>query len=95
MNKTPNAFSLLEAAAAHMKDRAVTYDAARGERSMEKTVTAFNALTGHTLTTEQGWLFMVVLKAARSQQGALKLDNYEDLVAYASLLGEAAATERQ
>jgi len=81
MNQGPSANSFLQAAAEHMQNRAVTYDAKNGERSMEKTVTAFNALTGHTLSVEQGWLFMVVLKAARSQQGALKLDNYEDLVA--------------
>lgn len=88
------AHQILTSAAGHLEDRAVTYDQPQGERSMGKTVTAFNALTGHSLTEEQGWLFMVVLKAARSQQGGYKADNYEDLAAYGGLLGEAAARER-
>lgn len=84
-----------QAALGHMEDRATTYDAPAGERSMAKTVAAFNALTGHSLTEEQGWLFMEVLKLARSQQGNFKRDNYEDAVAYAALRGEAAEKERQ
>jgi hypothetical protein len=79
----------------HMVDRAATYDAPAGERSMAKTVTAFNSLTGHSLTEEQGWLFMEVLKLARSQQGQFRRDNYEDAVAYAALRGEAAEKERR
>lgn len=83
-----------EAAMGHMSDRAVTYDAPTGERSMGKTVQAFNALTGLALSEEQGWLFMEILKMARSQQGNFKRDNYEDAVAYAALRGEAAEEER-
>lgn len=83
-----------QAAMGHMVDRATTYDAPAGERSMAKTVAAFNALTGHQLTEEQGWLFMETLKMARSQQGEFKRDNYEDAVAYAALRGEAAEKER-
>ena len=67
-----------DAAKGHVADRATTYDAPAGERSMAKTVAAFNALTGHQLTEEQGWLFMETLKMARSQQGQFKRDNYED-----------------
>lgn len=78
----------------HMDDRATTYDQKGGERSMGKTVTAFNALTGHSLTEEQGWLLMELLKCARSQQGNYRADNYEDATAYAALRGEAAAHER-
>lgn len=84
------AASILEAGLGHMKDRATTYDSPEGERSMGATVEAFEAITGHSLTEEQGWLFMVLLKAVRSQQGNKKLDNYEDGAAYFGLAGEAA-----
>lgn len=81
----------LDAALKHMRDRAVTYDAPSGERSMAKTVAAFNALTGNTLSETEGWLFMVALKMARSTQGAYKADNFEDMAAYCGLAGESAA----
>ena len=77
----------------HMQNRAVEYDAPAGERSMEKTVMAFNALTGQDLSETEGWLFMMTLKMARSTQGRFKADNYEDLAAYASLAGESAARD--
>lgn len=80
---------VLANAAGHISDRAVTYDQEEGERSMAKTVAAFNALTGLNLTEEQGWLFMIQLKAARSQQGKYKPDNYEDGAAYFALMSEA------
>lgn len=88
------AHSILEAAGGHMRDRAATYDKPEGERSMGATVEAFRAITGHKLTEEQGWLFMQLLKAVRSQQGAYRADSYEDGAAYVSLAGEAAARER-
>ncbi|MGL4757265.1 MAG: DUF6378 domain-containing protein [Aeromonadaceae bacterium] len=88
------AHSILEAAGGHMRDRAATYDKPEGERSMGATVDAFRAITGHKLTEEQGWLFMQLLKAVRSQQGAYRADSYEDGAAYVSLAGEAAARER-
>ena len=84
----------LNAALSHMQDRAATYDKPEGERSMPATVAAFNALTGHELTAEQGWLFMTVLKLCRTQQGAFRADNYEDGAAYFALMGEQAAGER-
>lgn len=84
----------LEMAAEHMKDRAATYDKASGERSMGRAVAAFNAITGHSLTEEQGWLFMGLLKMTRSQQGGYKADNYEDEAAYAALRGECAYRDR-
>jgi hypothetical protein len=77
-----------------MQDRAKTYDKPQGERSMAATVAAFNAVTGITLTEEQGWLLMILLKAVRSQQGEYKADNYEDGAAYFGLCGEAASKER-
>ena len=88
------AASMLTAALGHMEDRAKTYDAPGGERSMGKTVAAFNTITSHNLTEEQGWLFMEILKQVRSQQGNYRADSYEDLVAYAALRGECAARER-
>jgi len=88
------AHEVLEMGAKHMKDRAVTYDNADGERSMAKTVAAFNALTGHNVTTEQGWLMLCILKMSRSQQGEFKLDNYEDGAAYFALMGEQASIDR-
>ena len=85
---------ILQAAAGHMQDRAATYDKPEGERSMGATVEAFKAVTGHQLTEEQGWLFMALLKAVRSQQGSLRMDSYEDGAAYFSLAGESAARDR-
>ena len=81
---------ILKQAAEHMEDRASTYDAPSGERSMYKTVSAFNAVYGASMTTEQGWAFMILLKLVRSSQGEYRADNYEDLTAYAALMGECA-----
>lgn len=87
-----SAADFLEKALGHLKDRGVTYDKPQGERSMGKTVAMFNELTGHTLTEEQGWKFMVLLKLVRSEQGAFKADNFEDGSAYFALAGESAST---
>lgn len=89
------AASMLQAALGHMEDRAKNYDAPGGERSMGKTVSAFNTITGLKLSEEQGWIFMEILKQVRSQQGNYRADNYEDMVAYAALRGECAARERK
>lgn len=61
------------------------------ERSMAKTVAAFNALTGASLTETQGWAFMAVLKLARASQGRLQMDDYIDGAAYVALAGESAS----
>lgn len=84
----------LERGLDHMQDRAATYDKPQGERSMAATVEAFRAITGISMTEEEGWLFMGVLKDVRSQQGVFRADNYEDRAAYAGLQGEAAAKAR-
>lgn len=89
------ATDILNAAGAEMAARATTYDAPEGERSIYKTVDAFNVITGHVLTAEHGWLFMELLKMVRSQQGDYRADNYVDSVAYAALRGETAAGERR
>lgn len=85
---------ILEQAASEMGDRATTYDKPAGERSMGACVAAFNAITGHKLTEEQGWLFMGVLKDVRSQQGGYRADTYIDGAAYRALQGECAARDR-
>ena len=90
----PTANHFLEAAKGHLGARGVTYDKPTGERSMERTIKVFAALTDIQLTEEQGWCFMEVLKQVRSLQGKFKADNYEDLAGYAALRGEAAARSR-
>ena len=87
----PTAAQILRAAAAHIENRAQQRDTPAGERSMKRTVAGFNALTGHALTERDGWLFMVVLKAARASAGRVNLDDYEVLAAYAALAGECEA----
>lgn len=88
----------LEQGLKHMAVRASTYDkqAMGGERSMQACVNAFIAITGDGQidTAERGWMFMVLLKLTRSQQGQFKADNYEDAAAYCGLMGESAAAER-
>lgn len=85
-----NAAEFLNRAAAHMEQRARTYDKPSGERSMPATVAAFNAITGRGLTEPEGWLLLMLLKAVRLQQrSTYHADSAEDLVAYAALVGEA------
>ena len=85
-----SAQQILEQAGREMQDRAKTYDKPEGERSMMATVNAYNAITGHHLTETQGWLFMALLKAVRSQQGSYRADSYIDGAAYFALMGESA-----
>lgn len=77
-----------------LTDRASTRDAADGERSMDKTVAAFNTIFGKDLTEEQGWQFMALLKIVRGSQGGYRSDDYIDQAGYSALAGEAAAKER-
>lgn len=84
------ATEFLKVAQSHMDARAQVYDKADGERSMARTVTAFNAITGHNLSESDGWMLMMLLKAVRlTQRATYHADSAEDLVAYAALLGEA------
>lgn len=89
---TPTAPDLLQAAARHMSDRAATYDAPQGERSMARTVTAFNALTGQHISEAEGWLLLQLLKDAR-QRPDYHADSAEYCIAYAALKAEALARE--
>jgi hypothetical protein len=49
-----NATQHLGAATACLAERGKQYDSPEGERSMEATVNAFEAVTGHSLTVTQG-----------------------------------------
>lgn len=81
---------LLGRAAALMQERGKTYDEPEGERSMGKTIAAFNAVTGRDLTESEGWLLMCLLKAVRAaSRKEPHRDSHEDLIAYAALLAEA------
>ena len=82
--------TILEKAAQHMRDRAAIYDKPEGERSMGKTVAAFNAITGRDLTTAEGWLMLAVLKQVRAFQNPAvpHVDSLEDGPAYLALMAE-------
>ena len=84
------ATTILEKAAQHMRDRAATYDTPEGERSMGKTVAAFNAITGRDLTTAEGWLMLAVLKQVRAfhNPAVPHVDSLEDGPAYLALMAE-------
>lgn len=85
---------LLEKAASHMRDRAATYDRPEGERSMAKTVAAFNAITGRDLTETEGWLLLQVLKDVRLfQRPGYHADSAEDCIAYSALKAESKSKE--
>ncbi len=91
-NTAQTALEFLEQAAKHMCERAATYNKPEGERSMENAVTAFNIITGHTLTEADGWLLMQVLKDVRQwSRPTFHRDSAEDCVAYAALKAEALA----
>lgn len=82
----------LRRAAVIMDERGKTYDQAGGERSMGKTVAAFNAITGRDLTEAEGWLLLETLKNVRQwQRPAFHQDSADDGVAYSALKAEALA----
>lgn len=90
-----NANRHLQAAIDCLAERGKEYDRPEGERSMAATVAAFESVTGHALTETQGWLFMALLKAVRTQQGEYKADSFIDGAAYFALAGESAAQRRK
>lgn len=91
----PFAAEILSKAAAHMEERGKTYDAPGGERSMGKTVAAFNAITGAEITEAQGWLLMQLLKDVRLfTRPGYHADSAEDAIAYAALKAEAKQKEQ-
>lgn len=87
-----NAREFLDQAASIMQSRSEQYDQPQGERSMGRTVDAFNIITGHNLTEAEGWLLMQFLKDVRQWQAPeFHRDSAEDGVAYAALKAEALA----
>ena len=87
MKQTAN--QLLNKAATLMEQRGQQYDQPQGERSMGKTINAFNAITGKQLTESEGWLLLALLKMVRDNQRELPhQDSIEDLIAYCALYGE-------
>ena len=84
---------ILTAAADDIAQRAVLRDQPTGERSMARTVAAFNAMFGTDITESQGWQFMELLKMSRGAAGNYHADDHLDRTAYAALGAEAAARE--
>jgi uncharacterized membrane protein len=85
------AHEFLGKAQALMLERGKQYDKPEGERSMGTAVTAFNTITGQSLTEAEGWLLLQVLKDVRQWQNpaSYHADSAEDCVAYAALKAEA------
>jgi hypothetical protein len=65
LEKRRDAPMLLDAAAGHMRDRAATYDQPGGERSMGRTVSAFNVITGREQAYSSKYLISTVDEALR------------------------------
>jgi hypothetical protein len=80
----------LQAAIDVQNQRAAEYDQPEGERSMGRTVQAFNAITGRELSEAEGWLFLQVLKDVRQWSAkGYHHDSALDGVAYSALKAEA------
>jgi hypothetical protein len=90
-----HAYEVLRKAAMTIESRGTERDKPNGERSMARTVKAFNAIYGTEISETQGWHFMELLKMVRSSEGAYQPDDYLDKVAYAGLAAEAAAAEQE
>lgn len=78
-----------------MKARAALRDTPQGERVVSTLVEMFNTLTGHELSEADGWKFMLLVKLVRSENGKYHPDDYVDLAAYSSLLGECESKENE
>ena len=92
-SKATVAVAMLHEAAKTLYDRAVSRDTPDGERSIGAAVAAFNAIYGTDITPQQGWMFMVFLKAARSANGQTNMDDFVDGAAYFALAGEEASKQ--
>ena len=89
--KTVQATDFLSKALTLLEERGKDYDQPQGERSMGKTIQAFNAITGHTLKESEGWLLLQLLKDVRqwSNPNSYHADSAEDCISYAALKAEA------
>lgn len=87
------ATEFLSKALSLLEERGKDYDQPEGERSMGKTVVAFNAITGHNLKESDGWLILQLLKDVRQNQNrdSYHADSAEDCISYAALKAEALA----
>lgn len=94
IDKKQNAYGFLDEASSTMKQRAQLRDAENGERTAAKIAEVFNAITGHSISEADAWMFLVVLKIVRSRNGKYNRDDYVDLAAYAGLLGECESQNR-
>lgn len=94
MQTAHSAEQLLRKAEEIMTERGKQYDSTgqNRERSMGRIVAAFNCLYGTSLTEQQGWYFMLLVKLAR-QETKPHADSMEDAIAYAALAGEAGFTQ--
>lgn len=86
--------ALLNEAARILESRGQERDKEQGERTIPQLVTVFNALTGHNLSNEDGWTFMLLLKLVRMRGGVHKDDDYLDAIGYSALLAEEAIRNR-
>lgn len=86
---------LLTNSASILEERGKQYDSEEGERSMGKTVAAFNIITGHNLKESEGWLLLQVLKDVRQWTTPDKYhkDSGEDGITYSALKVEALEAE--
>ena len=91
-----HAADILQRSADLLKERGKQYDTADGRSSMDRAVTAFNAITGHTLTEADGWLLMQMVKDARqwAKQG-YHADSAEDCISFAALKAVAKRSQEQ
>ena len=94
MQTANSAEQLLRKAGEIMAERGKQYDSTgqNRERSMGRIVAAFNCLYGTSMTEQQGWYFMLLVKLAR-QETKPHADSMEDAIAYAALAGEAGFTQ--
>ena len=82
------AHSLLMETADILGSRGKERDKEEGERTIPQLVPLFNQITGHKLSNEDGWLFMLMLKLVRMRGGSFKDDDYLDAIGYAALMAE-------
>lgn len=91
-----DAVESLQKAAQLLEERGKNYDSqgTNKERSMGKTIDAFNIITNHDLTESEGWLLLQILKDVRQWSApTYHQDSGEDCIAYAALKNEALALE--